>query len=230
MIGDQADPNGAPHVGETAQLLAGLHFSPRASLGPEIAGRAGRGEQPRGGQRSSRLPWLRSTLGAAAAVMLMAGAGILTWKMIGPPVLIDSCCQDLDGGGAADDGFMLEARGRKISRLRLYEDRDGSRTLSAPDLVRFARGAVPALGGGGEARTTRICCSDLDGEGPPDDGVLIMSKLTNRSFSPRFMSSIPVVPPRRSGRIRANNSSRNIHGPMPSCGCARSNCCRLVCA
>ena len=48
---------------------------------------------------------------------------------------------------------------------------------SAPDLVRFARGAVPAPGRRRRcARTTRICCSDLDGGGPPDDGVLIMSE------------------------------------------------------
>ena len=74
----------------------------------------------------------------------------------------------------ADDGFVLEACGRKVSRLRLYEDRDGSGSLTAA--VRFARGAVPALGGFGDARSTRFCCADLDGEGPPDDGVLIMSE------------------------------------------------------
>ena len=106
----------------------------------------------------------------------MVSAGVLTWKAVGPPVLIDSCCQDLDGGGTADDGFVLEARGRQISRLRLYEDRDGSGTLSSADLVRFARGSVPAVSGESDARTTRICCADLDGEGPADDGVLIMSE------------------------------------------------------
>jgi hypothetical protein len=63
-----------------------------------------------------------------------------------------------------------------VSRLKLYEDRDGSRTLSSADLVRFSRGAVPALAGSSDARTTRVCCSDLDGEGPPDDGVLVMSE------------------------------------------------------
>jgi hypothetical protein len=115
-------------------------------------------------------------LGIAAGLVLMAGAGVLTWKAVGSTVRIDSCCQDLDGGGSADDGFVLEARGRKVSRLKLYEDRDGSRTLSSADLVRFSRGAVPALAGSSDARTTRVCCSDLDGEGPPDDGVLVMSE------------------------------------------------------
>jgi hypothetical protein len=161
---------------ESERVLAGLQFTPRASLGPEIIGRARRGELPKGGPRQSRTAALRPLLGVAAALALTAGIGVLTWKMVGRPVLIDSCCQDLDGGGTADDGFVLEARGRKVSRLKLYEDRDGSGTLSPPDLVRFARGAVPALAGGRDARTTRICCADLDGEGPADDGVLVMSE------------------------------------------------------
>jgi hypothetical protein len=176
MTGDHPDRNGDPHFVEAERVLVGLHFAPRASLGPEIAGRVRRGELPRGATRRPRSAALRSVLGIAAGVMLVASAGMLTWKAVGPPVLIDSCCQDLDGGGSADDGFVLEARGRQISRLRLYEDRDGSGTLSPADLVRFARGAVPAVSGESEARTTRICCADLDGEGPADDGVLIMSE------------------------------------------------------
>ena len=174
MTGGHTDRDGDPHFVETERLLAGLHFSPRASLGPEIAGRAGRGESPRGRPRQSRSATLRSMLGVAAALLLMVSAGVLTWKAVGPPVRVDSCCQDLDGGGTADDGFVLEARGRQISHLRLYEDRDGSRTLSSADIVRFARGAVPAVSGESDGRTTRICCADLDGEGPADDGVLIM--------------------------------------------------------
>ena len=173
------EPTGQDHdarLVESARVLAGLQFTPRASLGPEIIGRARRGESPRGGPRQSRTVALRSMLGVAAALALTAGAGVLTWRMVGPPVRIDSCCQDLDGGGSADDGFVLEARGRQVSRLRLYEDRDGSRTLSSADLVRFARGPVPAVSGARDARTTRICCADLDGEGPADDGVLVMSE------------------------------------------------------
>lgn len=176
MTGEYPDRSGDPHFVETERLLVGLSFSPRASLGPEIAGRVRRGESPRGAPRVPRAAALRSVLGIAASLMLVVSAGVLTWKAVGPPVLIDSCCQDLDGGGLADDGFVLEARGRKVSRLRLYEDRDGSGTLSPADLVRFARGAVPAVAGESDARTTRICCADLDGEGLPDDGVLIMSE------------------------------------------------------
>jgi len=176
MTGDQTTSKGDPDFAETERLLAGLHFTPRASLGPEIAGRARRGESPRGGQGASRSMSLRAMLGLAASLMLVVSAGVLTWKAIGPAVRIDSCCQDLDGGGTADDGFVLEARGRQVNRLRLYEDRDGSRTLSSADVVRFARGAVPALAGERDARTTRICCADLDGEGLADDGVLVMSE------------------------------------------------------
>lgn len=176
MTGELSDRSGDPHFVETERLLVGLSFTPRGSLGPEIAGRARRGESPRGAPRQARSAVLRSVLGIAASLMLVVSAGVMTWKAVGPPVLIDSCCQDLDGGGVADDGFVLEARGRQVRRLRLYEDRDGSRTLSSADLVRFARGAVPAVAGESDARTTRICCADLDGEGPADDGVLIMSE------------------------------------------------------
>ena len=176
MTGEQSGQNGDPHFVETERLLVGLSFAPRASLGPEIAGRARRGEMPRGGPRRNRAAELRWMLGVAAAMLLTVGVGVLAWKAVGPPVLIDSCCQDLDGGGTADDGFVLEARGRQISRLRLYEDRDSSRTLSSADVLRFVRGAVPAIAGESDAHTTRICCADLDGEGPPDDGVLVMSE------------------------------------------------------
>jgi hypothetical protein len=176
MTGEHTDRDGDPHFVETERLLVGLTFSPRDSLGPEIVGRVRRGEMPRGRPQPSRPERLRSMLGLAAATLMMVGAGALTWKATGPEVRIDRCCQDLDGGGTADDGFVLEARGRQVNRLRLYEDRDGSRTLSPADLVRFARGAVPAVAGESDARTTRICCADLDGEGPADDGVLIMSE------------------------------------------------------
>ena len=38
------------------------------------------------------------------------------------------------------------------------------------------RRARPAISGPSDARTTRICCADLDGEGVADDGVLVMSE------------------------------------------------------
>ncbi len=176
MTGEHTERDGDPHFVEAERMLVGLSFNPRDSLGAEIAGRARRGEMPRGRPRPSRAAVLRSVFGVAAAMLMVVGAGVLTWEAVGPSIRIDSCCQDLDGGGGADDGFVLEARGRQVTRLRLYEDRDGSRTLSSGDVVRFARGAVPALAGETNASTTRICCADLDGEGTPDDGILVMSE------------------------------------------------------
>jgi hypothetical protein len=176
MTGEPSGPNGDPHCAETERLLAGLHFTPRASLGPEIAGRVRRGESPRRGEGPPRSATLRSVLGIAAAMMLTVSAGVLTWKAVGPAVHVDSCCQDLDGGGSPDDGFVLNARGRTVSRLELYEDRDGSRSRSADDVVRFTRDGTARLGGEHDARATRVCCSDLDGEGKADDGVVVLSE------------------------------------------------------
>lgn len=175
MTGESPDRMGDPHCAETERLLAGLHFEPRASLGPEIVGRARRGEEPRG-PAIARAVRLRTVLGIAASLLMVVAAGTLSWKSMGSPIYIDSCCENLDGGGGWDDGFVLEGRGRQVTRLRLYEDRDGSRSLSAGDVVRFHRGSVPSLAGTSEARTMRICCADLDGEGPADDGVLVMSE------------------------------------------------------
>jgi hypothetical protein len=101
---------------------------------------------------------------------------VLTWKAIGPAVRIDSCCQDLDGGGIGRR--WLRARGARAAGQPPSAVRGPGwqRTLSSADVVRFARGAVPALAGERDARTTRICCADLDGEGVADDGVLVMSE------------------------------------------------------
>ena len=67
-------------------------------------------------------------LGVAAALLLMVGAGVLTWKAVGSAGAASiPAARTSTAAAAADDGFVLEARGRQVSRLRLYEDRDGSR-------------------------------------------------------------------------------------------------------
>ncbi len=139
-------------------------------------GRARRGEAAKGDFRPRRVLALRPMLGLAAALLLITGSAFLLRRASGSPVLIDSCCQNLDGGERADDGFVLQANGRHIYQLRLYEDRDGSGSFTPADTVRFVRGAEPSLASGSDARTTRVCCSDLDGEGKPDDGMLILSR------------------------------------------------------
>ena len=73
VTGDHSSPGGDPHGAETERLLAGLRFVPRASLGPEIAGRVRRGEVAKGGLGPRRPPlgrWL-----AAAAVLLVVAPG-----------------------------------------------------------------------------------------------------------------------------------------------------------
>lgn len=159
--------------GDTGDPLAGVRFRPRASLGPEIVGRARRGEVAKGGLRPRRVPSLR-LLAACGATLAAVAVG---WLAFVPRVSLtqsDHCCINLDGGGPADDGYVVEARGRRIARITLYEDRDGDGRLSTGDPVRLVRGAAPALSPDSVAATVRVCCADLDGEGPADDGLLVL--------------------------------------------------------
>jgi len=163
---------------ELDRLLRGVRFEPRASLGAEIAGRWRHGERavelPRFGQRQ--------VLGLAAAAFLL-GLGLcgIWWIALRPPgvVTVDRCCQDLDGGGDADDGLLVvSARGSQVQRLMIYEDRDGSRNFSVRDSVRFGRRGAPVVQGlmTGDHRTIQLCCLDYDGGGPSDDALLIVGR------------------------------------------------------
>ncbi len=163
---------------ELDRLLRGVRFEPRASLGAEVAGRWRHGE--RAVERPRFAP--RQVLGLAAAALLL-GLGLFTFWMIAlrplRTVTVDRCCQDFDGGGVADDGLMVVSeRGSKVRRLVLYEDRDGSRTFSSPDRVRFERRGAPVVQGSmlGDHRTTQFCCLDYDGGGPSDDALLIVGR------------------------------------------------------
>ena len=154
--------------------LGGIRFEPRASLGPEIAGRAGdlrdAGRIPRAPRH--RLMGLAAALIAAAAVALGPRLGAR-----GEHVSVDRCCFDLDGGGDEDDGVLIEAEpDERVHRLRLYEDRDRSRTYSEGDLLRLDRGAEPAVHSSGAPGLVTIerCCADFDGGGPDDDGLLVI--------------------------------------------------------
>jgi hypothetical protein len=92
-------------------------------------------------------------------------------------VTVDRCCYDLDGGGDDDDGVLILAeRDDRVHRLRVYEDRDGSRSFTPADLVRLDRGATPAVHGlaGKGIVTIERCCLDFDGGGPDDDGLLVI--------------------------------------------------------
>jgi hypothetical protein len=108
----------------------------------------------------------------AAALALALGGGALLSG--GGTVRVDRCCRDLDGGPGADDGYVVEARGRSIERLTLYEDLDGDGRLSAADRVRLVRGRSPSVAPDSVHRAIRVCCADLDGEGAADDGLLVL--------------------------------------------------------
>lgn len=158
---------------ELDRRLKEVRFEPRASLGPEIMGRLRQGESAARPPRS----WRRrqALAGLAATLVLVAGTALVLRRS--PPVLVDRCCYDLDGGGQVDDGVILLAdRDSRVHRLRLYEDRDRSGTFSAGDVVRFDRGEQPAMRGdvSDALVTTQHCCVDLDGGGPDDDALLVI--------------------------------------------------------
>jgi hypothetical protein len=157
------------------RALAGLRFRPRASLGPEIVGRVRRGEVAKGGLRPRRGPLLRRLLGVAA-LLLAVPAAVLAWRGLAvPEVRADHCCSNLDGGADANDGYVVRARGGRIEQLMLYEDLDGDGRYSPADRVRLSRGASPLVSADSVQGSVRVCCVDLDGEGAPDDGLLVLN-------------------------------------------------------
>jgi hypothetical protein len=170
-----SEPTGVPpELADLDRALGRVRFDPRPSLGPEIEGRVRRGERPDHG--ASRRRFLRAAWGLSASIVaaVVAGAVLLTHR----PVLIDRCCFDLDGGGAADDGVTLVAdRDAKVHRLRLYEDHDHSRSFSTGDLIRLDRGDQPSIRENSSPGliTTEHCCLDFDGGGPSDDALVVMS-------------------------------------------------------
>jgi hypothetical protein len=177
------------------QALRAVRFEPRASLGPEIAGRAGRGEPPR--PRPNR-----GMRGLAAMAALAAGlaAVVLGLPAIlgGATVTIDRCCYDLDGGGATDDGIRVVAhRDAEVQRLWIYEDHDRSGGLTPGDVVRLERGGAPALAetGTGGLVTREHCCVDFDGGGPADDGVLVIGVPPDRVFMAAIYEQDRRTPP-----------------------------------
>jgi hypothetical protein len=162
--------------------LGSVRFEPRASLLPEVLGRLRGGERSKGAAPSpSRRHLLR--WGAVAAIALIAAVSTLVTRWAPGRVTVDRCCFDFDGGGAVDDGVLVVSLGgREVRRVAVYEDRDGSRSFTPADVIRFDRGATPALAAlpGSGLITARFCCSDYDGEGPSDDGLLVVGAPPDR--------------------------------------------------
>lgn len=151
------------------RALRGIRFRPRDAFAAELAGRAARSEVPH--RRTGRRNYgLMAT--AAAAIAVLAWAGWTT-----EVAAVDRCCYDLDGGVDADDGVLVLARrNQDVRRVAIYEDRDGSRSFTGRDLLRFSRGAEPTVvdPAADGMVTIRHCCLDFDGGGPEDDGLLVM--------------------------------------------------------
>jgi hypothetical protein len=167
-----ADPAEPPdELRELERALAGVRFRPRGTLVHELVGRAARGDAP-AMQRRRRGRRVRLAVAAGAAAAVLAG-----WGWSARTVTVDRCCYDLDGGRDRDDGVLIIARrNEEVRRLAVYEDRDGSRSYTEADLLRFRRGAQPMLldPRGDGLVTTRHCCLDFDGGGPDDDGLLVV--------------------------------------------------------
>jgi hypothetical protein len=162
------------------RALDAVRFAPRASLGPEIEGRARRGESPRVRGRPSRRRMLVIGLVAAGVGAVALAIPALTART---EVTVDRCCWDLDGGGEADDGVRVVARrDADVRRLWIYEDADHSGGLTSADVVRLERGATPALAVAGVPGLVarERCCLDFDGGGPADDGLLVIGAPPDR--------------------------------------------------
>jgi hypothetical protein len=164
--------------------LRRLRIEPRASLGPEIAGRAARGERARTGARA--LPGRRFLIAAGLAGIALLGtaaaarAGYVPFlDVFAATRTTELCCLDLDGVGGNDDGILVETvAGRRVQRLMLYEERDRDRAWTAGELVRFTRRRALSLDpkqDDGHLVTREFCCSDYDGGGDPDDGLIVVA-------------------------------------------------------
>ncbi|HUK22555.1 MAG TPA: hypothetical protein VLV45_13490 [Gemmatimonadales bacterium] len=175
-----------PELAALDAALRGVRIEPRASLGPEITGRAARGESSYRPPRRFAGPRAAVWFGAVAAGVIGAIVAIARSGYI--PMLdrfastqrIEVCCGDLDGVGGQDDGIIIETVGhRRVRRMMVYEERDSDRTWSDGELVRFQRDGKPALSEPHSYQTplvTReICCRDFDNGGAADDGLLIVS-------------------------------------------------------
>jgi hypothetical protein len=69
-----------------------------------------------------------------------------------------------------------------VYQLSVYEDLDGSGSLTSADIVRFKRVGTPKPEQFIPEGLTRIryCCQDLDGGGPADDGIFVVATPPDR--------------------------------------------------
>lgn len=178
---DRPEQDGLPEEArDLDRALRGIRFRPRASLGPEILGRARREAAPPG-----RRPGPRAIgLGLAALALGAALAVVAPWRGVSGGA-IDRCCLDLDGGGEPDDGVVIVVgRGGRVARLTIYEDRDhdGRRSRGDPDRYRSGDGSRAATPLPHGLVTLARCCADYDRGGLDDDGILVVGAPPDRVF------------------------------------------------
>jgi hypothetical protein len=171
VIARLADP------GDLDALLGRIQFRPRASLEGEVVGRWARGDRPTPNPAPvrARLVWLGVMLLVLGAVLYLVQS---EFGGLAQVRTVDRCCEDFDGGGDRDDGMLVVSKaGSQVQRLAIYEDRDGSRSYTDGDALRFDRSGLPSLQRPYTAgmRTFELCCQDYDGGGPADDAVVIMA-------------------------------------------------------
>jgi hypothetical protein len=130
-----------------------------------------------------------AALALGAAAFLLVRHGLPAWAP-GRDVarVLDLCCWDLDGGGPGDDGVLtVTLGGERVVALTLYEDRNGSRSLTTRDPIRYAaRTSVQPLAADARERpqvppvdaalVRDFCCADYDGGGSTDDGVFTVNR------------------------------------------------------
>ena len=195
-------PDGSEDMRALDRALAGIRFRPRDGLGAELtarAARAGPGDREGAPGRPALAPRRRLPLIAAC----LAGLGIAAWAGWSRTIVaVDRCCYDLDGGTERDDGVLVFARrNEEVRRVAVYEDRDGSRTYSEADVLRFSRGPVPTVLDPATADlvTRHHCCLDFDGGGPEDDGLLVLGVPPDRVMMVALYEESPGRGP--SGRL-----------------------------
>jgi hypothetical protein len=162
--------------------LRSARFEPRSSFGPELLGRIRRGELP-AAPAPRAVPRWAVVCGAAAALALATASAAWFWHERAY-VTIDRCCFDLDGGTTGDDGVVVRRHpGEAVNQIIVYEDLDHSHSLTPADVIRFVRGPNPVVRGllpDQSLATTWHCCADYDGDGPDDDGVMVVGVAPDR--------------------------------------------------
>jgi hypothetical protein len=171
---------------ERLRILAGPRVETGRPHGSNVPRRLAAVTRTTGGLigRHRRFRLVAGGIGLAAAVAA-AVIGIRTVGQGGAPggetKVQDLCCWDLDGGGPGDDGIVtITLPGEHVVGVTVYEDRNGSGSLTEQDPIRFA--TPDSLGGGGNVPAGAplemhdVCCADYDRGGPADDGVLTESR------------------------------------------------------